>query len=270
VPQVAYYERGKEWKEIVIMSATDAAEILKTIIKDGQSQLERSSIGLAFSGFAAGLCISFSTAALAVFAMLTGGGLGLIPLLFYPLGYLIVFLGQMETFTIHTVNGVSATFKQFGYWRDLLRLWVVVFVFNLLGTAFFAVLIIYGKFVPPSALEPLFELVDSLLLYGFWGVLLRGVVAGWMLGLMVWLAASSKDTISVFFSVYTIALLIPAGGFPHCIVDSDEFFVSLLLGKTSFWEYLGGFLLPATLGNAIGGIVLVTLLNWGQVLGSEK
>jgi formate/nitrite transporter FocA (FNT family) len=35
-------------------------------------------------------------------------------------------------------------------------------------------------------------------------------------------------------------------------------------------EYLGLFLLPTTLGNIVGGIVLVTLLNYGQVAGPKK
>lgn len=55
------------------MSATNAAEILGTVIDNGQSQLERSSTGLAFSGLVAGLCISFGAVSLAVFAGLTGG-----------------------------------------------------------------------------------------------------------------------------------------------------------------------------------------------------
>lgn len=41
-------------------------------------------------------------------------------------------------------------------------------------------------------------------------------------------------------------------------------------GETTFSEYLGLFLLPTTLGNTIGGLVLVTLLNYGQVAGSKE
>lgn len=87
---------------------------------------------------------------------------------------------------------------------------------------------------------------------------------------MPWLVASSKSTISEFFSIYVLALLIPAAGLPHCIADSSEFLMSLFAGEISVTEYLGDFLIPATIGNTIGGIGLVTLLNWGQVLGSKK
>lgn len=237
-------------------AGTNAAEILRTVIEDGQLELERASLGLAFSGFIAGLCVPFGAVAMATFAGLTGG-MGLVPILFSPLGFLIVILGQAELFTAHTVSRVAATLKDLGYWRDLVRLWVVIFVFNVLGTAFFAALAVYGKVLPPSTLGYLFRLADQMVGSGFWGVLLRGVVVGWLVGLMVWLVASSKDTISVFFSVYAIALLFPAAGLAHCIADSIELLTSLFSGSISFSQYLGGFLLPATLGNTIGGICLV-------------
>jgi formate/nitrite transporter FocA (FNT family) len=47
--------------------------------------------------------------------------------------------------------------------------------------------------------------------------------------------------------------------------------ISVFAGEVSFSEYLGGFLLPATLGNTIGGVFLVALLNYDHVAGpSEK
>jgi formate/nitrite transporter FocA (FNT family) len=226
-------------------------------------------LGLAFSGFVAGLCVPFGAVAMTTFAGLTGG-MGIVPILFSPLGFLIVVLGQAELFTAHTVSGSAAALKDFGYWRSLVRLWVVVLVFNLLGTAFFAVLVVYGKVLPPSALGYLLEEADKILEFSFWSVVLKGVLGGWLVGLMPWLVASSKSTISEFFSIYVLALLIPAAGLPHCIVGSSEFLMSVFAGDVSVAEYLGGFLLPTTLGNMIGGLGLVTLLNWGQVLGSKK
>jgi formate/nitrite transporter FocA (FNT family) len=251
------------------MPATNAAEIMRTVIEDGQSELERGTPGLAFSGFVAGLNVPFGAVATAVFAVLTGG-MGIVPMLFSPLGFLIVILGQAELFTAHTVSGVAATLKEFAYWRSLIRLWVVVLVFNLLGTAFFAAIMVYGKVLPPSALRFLLDESNKILEFGFWSVVLKGILGGWLVGLMPWLVASSKDTISEFFSIYALALLIPVAGLPHCVVGSSEFLISLFSGDIYVSQYLGGFLMPTTFGNMIGGLGLVTLLNWGQVLGSKK
>jgi formate/nitrite transporter FocA (FNT family) len=84
------------------------------------------------------------------------------------------------------------------------------------------------------------------------------------------MVAASQDTISQIFFTWLLVLLIPATGLAHCIAGSAEVLISVFAGETSWAEYLGRFLLPATLGNTIGGLVLVTLLNYGQVVGSRR
>jgi formate/nitrite transporter FocA (FNT family) len=42
------------------------------------------------------------------------------------------------------------------------------------------------------------------------------------------------------------------------------------LGKMSLWVALGNYLLPTLIGNIIGGVSLVAVLNYGQVLGEPK
>jgi formate/nitrite transporter FocA (FNT family) len=105
---------------------------------------------------------------------------------------------------------------------------------------------------------------------GFWEVTLKAVIGGWLVALIAWMVAAAQDTISQIFFTWVLVLLIPATGLAHCIAGSTEVLMSVFAGQTSWMEYLVRFLLPATLGNAIGGIVLVTLLNYGQVVGSRR
>lgn len=72
----------------------------------GPEELDRASLGLTFSGFAAGLNISFSAVALAVVGALTGG-VGLAAYLVYPLGFLIIILGKAQLYTENTVMPVT-------------------------------------------------------------------------------------------------------------------------------------------------------------------
>ena len=99
---------------------------------------------------------------------------------------------------------------------------------------------------------------------------LKAIVGGWLVALIAWLVAASRDTSSQAVVIYVLAFLIPAGGLIHCIAGSSEVLISVFAGEVSFSGYLGGFLLPATLGNTIGGVFLVALLNYGQVAGSSK
>lgn len=246
-----------------------AGEILEAVVEDGREELGRASAGLALSGLAAGLNISFSAVALGAVGAFTGG-IGLAAALLYPIGFLIVVLGRFQLFTENTVTPVAVVLTNFGSLSNMLRLWVVIFVSNLVGSVLFAAAAVYGDVLPASTFTVLFDEVAQKLDYGFWEATFKAVFGGWLVALMAWMVAASKDTISQVFFIYVLAFLIPASGLIHCIAGSSEVLISVFAGEAPFTEYLVSFLLPATLGNALGGVFLVALLNYGQVAVSDK
>jgi formate-nitrite transporter family protein len=253
----------------VVAVTKSAGEILEAVVEDGREELGRASTGLGLSGLAAGLNISFSAVALGAVGALTGG-VGLAAALLYPIGFLIVILGRSQLYTENTVTPVAVVLTRFSSLPNMLRLWMVIFVANVFGTALFAATVVYGEVLPSSTFGVLFDEVAQKLEHGFWNSTLKAVLGGWLVALMAWLVAASKDTISQVFFIYVLAFLIPAGGLIHCIAGSSEVLISVFAGEITTSEYLGGFLLPATLGNTIGGVFLVALLNYGQVAGSSK
>ena len=248
--------------------AKNAGEILEAVVEDGREELGRASVGLAVSGVAAGLNISFSAVALAVVGALTGG-VGLAAYLVYPLGFLIVILGKAQLYTENTVTPVTVALTDPRAVPNMLRLWAVVFVANVLGAMLFSAVVVYGHVLEADALRILFEEVAHKAQYGFGTTFLKAIFGGWLVALIAWLVAASKDTISQVFFVFSLAFLIPAAGLTHCIAGSSEFLMSVFSGEQTWGAYLGGFLLPTTLGNTIGGVILVALLNYGQVMGSR-
>jgi formate/nitrite transporter FocA (FNT family) len=246
----------------------NAGEILEVVVQNGREELGRASLGLALSGFAAGLNISFSAVALAVVGAMTGG-VGLAAILAYPLGFVIVILGRAQLFTENTLTPVTVALTDKRSIPNMLRLWAVVFAANVLGAIVFSAVVVYGHVLEPGALKVLFQEVSHKAGYGFGGVFLRAVFGGWLVALIAWLVAASRDTISRVFFVFSLAALIPAAGLTHCIAGSSEFLMSVFSGEETWGEYLGGFLLPTTLGNTVGGVILVALLNYGQVMGSR-
>ncbi len=252
------------------MAATKtAAEILEAVVDDGREELRRGSLGLAFSGVAAGLNIAFSPIALVAIGALTGG-IGPVAIAAYPIGFLIVVLGRAELFTENTVTPVSVVLTNWRQLPNMLRLWVVIFVSNIIGAMIFAFVVAHGEILSAGASELLHEEVAGKMKYGFWSLTVKAIFAGWIVALIAWMVAASQDTVSQVLFIWLLILLIPAIGLPHCIASSTEILVSVFVGQTSWLEYLGGFLVPATLGNAIGGLFLVTLLNYGQVVGSRR
>src|ERR671916_1771672 len=233
----------------------NAGEILQAVVKDGREELDRASLGLTFSGFAAGLNISFSAVALVVGALT--GGVGLVTYLVYPLGFLIVILGKAQLYTKNTVTPVTVALTDPRAIPNMLRLWVVIFVANLLGATLFSAVIVYGHILEPAALQILFEEVSHKAQYGFGVVFLKAIFGGWLVAMIAWLVAASKDTISQSFFIFSLAFFIPAAGLTHCIAGSTEFLINVFSGEQGWGAYLGGFLLPATPGNTVGGVILV-------------
>jgi len=116
---------------------------------------------------------------------------------------------------------------------------------------------------PADALNAFTELGLKAIEPGIIGVLIKGVFAGWLIALMVWLmpAASSAK----FFVIIAVTWLIAAAHFSHVIAGSVEGAFAAMHGATGWGSFLIGFLLPALVGNSFGGVVFVALLNHAQV-----
>jgi len=247
-----------------------AGEILEETLQDGREELARDSAGLALSGLGAGLNVSFSAVALGIVGALSGG-VGLLAYAAYPIGFIFVMLSRQQLFTTNTVTPVVVVLDEdrSQLW-SMLRMWGILFVTNVLGALVFAFAVTHTEILPASALNVLLEEAAHKMENGFLALLVKGVIGGWLVAFVVWLVASARDTMSQLLLIWAPVFLIPATGLVHCIAGSSELMISVFGGETSWGEFLVGFLLPATLGNAIGGVILVTLLNYGQTIGSES
>jgi formate/nitrite transporter FocA (FNT family) len=182
----------------------------------------------------------------------------------YAMGFLIVVLGSQELFTENTVKAVVPFLarRTAESLRHLVRLWTVVLVANLAGALLFAVVVARTEVFSPAARLAFEETARAAMEGGFWLKVLRGVFAGWLIALMVWMlpAAESARVAVVVIVTYLVAL----GGLTHVVVGSVEAFYLASLGRIGWGAALGGYTLPALIGNTLGGVVLVAALNHAQ------
>lgn len=89
------------------------------------------------------------------------------------------------------------------------RLWVLVFTGNLLGGFVVAVL---GTIVGPPLeilrMEEMARLARHLFGYPWWVIVLSGVAAGWLMGLLSWPIAGGRDTTSQIIFICIIGFTI--------------------------------------------------------------
>lgn len=257
--------------QLQVAARLTAAEIFTAASRTGEDELKRSSTGLALSGLAAGLGMGLTALGSAVLLSVFGGGEAqhLIASLLYPLGFIVVILGRAQLFTENTLFPVILVLDRRRHMRNMLRLWAVVFTANIGGAALFAVVMTKTAAVRPSLSAALVELGTHAVSGSFAHVFWAAVVGGWIIALMAWLVTASRFTIGQVAVVYLMTFVVGAASLAHCVAGSAEALCAVLSGAVSPGTYFL-WLLAATVGNTVGGVIIVSLLNYGQVMGSGR
>ena len=262
----------KEEQEVEERTPPRAAVVFETVRREGESELERPITSLAFSGLAAGLSMGMSLAGegLLQAALPDTKWRPLVVALGYTLGFVIVILGRQQLFTENTVTAILPLLSKFSVDKlgKVARLWAVVLVTNLIGAGLFAYAVAHSGMFSPDVKASFATLAVEAASPGFGLVFLRGIASGWLIALMVWMLPGA-DTVRLWI-VVIVTYVVGLGAFSHIIAGSVEVLYAVAIGKEMFVGYLGSFLLPVFLGNCIGGVALVSLLNYGQVFSETE
>ena len=239
------------------------------------TQLERSSKGLILSGISAGLDIGFSVLLMAIMLTTFNGIFPPAVVRFltanmYPIGFIFVILGRSELFTEHTTLAILPVLQGLASIKKLLRLWAIVYISNIFGGLVFALILSYFAgslhFLNKDAFA---QIAEAFISNSWLTTLLSALLAGWLMGLLAWLVAAARETISQIFIIWTVTAAIGFASLPHCIVGNIEIASGLFSGQVSFSQYLQ-FLAPVTIGNAIGGLLFVGILKFSHTINSGK
>jgi len=261
-----------EAHEVQERVAIGAKIIYEAVRLEGEEELERPAVALAWSGLAAGLSMGFS--------MLAEGALHaylpdtmwrqLITSVGYSVGFLIVILGAQQLFTENTLTVILPLLvhKNRSTMRKVGRLWSVVLTANIVGTFLFAYAVARAGFLEPTLQRAMLEVSAAHAGHSFWIVFVRAVFAGWLIALMVWMmpnAATSRVAIIII-----ITYLIGIARLSHIVAGSTTAFYLVVMGQLSLGQYFAAFFFPTLLGNIVGGVSLVAALAHAQVVGGKK
>lgn len=243
-----------------------AAEIFEAATESARDELRRSNQKLAFSGIAGGLTMGLTAMAVASIRALAGPGVTpqIAPYLLYPIGFIAVIIGRAQLFTENTLFPVILVLDERQGLLKTLRLWGIVFASNIFGAFIFALLAIKSPALRPDTLEQLVKLGQEASLGPAASFFWSGVIGGWLIALVAWTVTASHWTIGQLAIIYLLTFVVGIGHFAHCIAGSCEILSAVVAGSVSIAEYFR-WLAPATLGNICGGVLIVSLLNYGQV-----
>jgi formate/nitrite transporter FocA (FNT family) len=264
-PELTTEERHKA-KEA---SSLDAKTTHAVILEQGEKEIGRGASALAWSGLAAGLSMGLSMAAEGMLRarLPDAEWRPLVAKLGYPIGFLAVILGSQQLFTENTLTPVVPYLskKSEVTLAQVLRLWSIVLVANVLGTFIFALVAAKTTTFPDGMRGAFAALGTEAVANPFWTTFARAVGAGWIIALMMWMLPDAKD--ARFWVIIVMTYVIGAAQLSHIVAGSAEAFFVALNGTVGWDAFFMNFFLPTLIGNVLGGTVLVAALNHGQVEG---
>ena len=250
-----------------------AEEIHDNVSEAAKEELDRPASELIWSALASGLLLGFSFLAVAFATSLVPPAYhALATAIAYPLGFVFVVHARHQLFTENTLEPVIPLLEKRDRetFRRLLRLWAIVLPLNLVGALIFAEVLAHTQVVEPKLLAPLLDAARVSTEGSAQLIFYKGIWAGWLIALMAWLIAATHDTTAQIILIWLATAPIAAFGFRHSIAGAIEAFYRAAVGDAPWSQMIFTFEIPCIVGNIIGGVVLVALVNHGQVSKAQE
>lgn len=256
-------------------------EIFRDAVREGEHRSNKAAYATAISAFIGGLYVTFG----GLIALLVVGVFDelvslralawFIGSMFYPIGFMFVVIGRSELFTENFLHPVLAVWEGHAQHRQLVKLWSLGFIFNIIGVFVVTLLIAYSGLL---STHPELDFIitaefNHVMKKGIYGpisnLFMKAIFAGLFINFMSWLVVASEDFIGKIFVIWLTTFPIMFLGTHHAVVGSSEILVGIFHGSITkvserLYVWLYAFLLPVSIGNHVGGVVFVAVLHYLQ------
>ena len=239
-----------------------------------------------------GLGAIFSTTVLAGSGgMLPFGVQRLLAGLVFSLGLILVIVGGAELFTGNNLITMAWANNKVGTGL-MVRNWIIVFIGNLLGSLLTVTIMYFGAqytFGNGAIGATALAIANAKVQLGFVQAIALGIMCNAMVCMAVWLCYSARTTTDRILAIIPPISGFVAAGFEHSIANMYFIPIGLFIktgAPDSFWKMINktpadfpaltwnGFfvnnLLPVTIGNIVGGGIMVGLVYWFVYLWDKK
>jgi formate/nitrite transporter len=211
--------------------------------------------------------------------------------LVFTLGLILVIVGGAELFTGNNLITMAFMNKKVSL-AHLLRNWVIVYAGNFVGSLITAVIMFYSKqytFGAGSIGLTALNIGESKVSLEFVQAIALGIMCNAMVCMAVWLCFSARSTTDKILAIIPPIAGFVAAGFEHSVANMYFIPVALFIkagGDPKFFEAIGktaenfpnltwgnffvNNLIPVTIGNIIGGGIMVGLVYWFVFLRGKK
>ncbi len=197
----------------------------------------------------------------------------------FSVGLMLVVMCGAELFTGNNLLSVALCSKKVTL-MGVIRNWIVVYIGNFVGSIALAA-IYFGTnlWQTGGAVNALGTTIVTTAAaktsLDFMTALCRGILCNVLVCLAVWMSVSGTTTSGKVLAIFFPIMAFVASGFEHSIANMYFIPIGLFITGTGIgdfsavagidtlnWLGFGSNLLPVTIGNMIGGVIIVGVLYW--------
>lgn len=199
-------------------------------------------------------------------------------------GLMLVIVAGGEMFTGQTLI-LAAVMDRRVKLSQMLRNWTLVWIGNLVGSVFLAYMMVHSGLFN-SGDNVLGAMTIKIAAYKtslpFMSAFYLGIMCNWLVCLAVWMSFAAKDIVGKLFAIFFPIWLFITSGFEHCVANMYYIPAGILAKSNPKWVEAASHYgvtpekldhlnwttffvqneLPVTLGNIVGGAVLVAGVYW--------
>lgn len=208
---------------------------------------------IALAGYASTL-VSFSINNFSISKLLSA--------LIFPMGLILVILLKTELFTGNSLLIIPLVNKKISL-KSLLFNWLLVYIGNFIGCILLSLLIYKsGSLTNETLINTFIGIANKKISYNFINLLILGSLCNILVCTAVFLGVTSKSIVDKIFVIFIPIFLFVLLGFEHSVANMFYLSIASLFGKLNFINLIIYNLLPVTLGNIIGGILIGLIFNY--------
>lgn len=238
------------------------AEIVEKVVEAGEKKTRLSILNMLILGVFAGAFIALAGVA-ATFANVYAGKLA--GACVFPCGLAMVVIAGSELFTGNSLIVMSVLEKRSTV-AGMLKNWLFVYLGNLIGSLLVVCLTVYGGvFSGAEVSAALVTAAAGKASLDFSAAVLKGILCNFLVCIAVWMSFAPKTVSGKLLAVFFPIMAFVISGFEHSVANMFYLPAGILTAARygiaapglTLGNALVHNLLPVTLGNILGGMVLV-------------
>lgn len=242
------------------------AEVAEATIKVGIGKANLPILTMVLLGIFSGMFIGFGAYGdIVVMQTLKNIDVGLMKMvggMIFPVGLMLVVMCGAELFTGNCLMTMALMDKKITL-KDMLTNWIVVYIANFIGSVLLAWFIFKTGLLKDAAAEMSMGIGKAKLGLTFEVAFMRAILCNTIVVLAVWMATAAQDVVSKIFACWFPIMLFVLSGYEHSVANMFFLPMAKFLGLSTSWgEIIVNNLIPVTLGNIVGGAIVVPVVYY--------